>query len=199
MATMEEKEMQEMVQEAKESDELQAMREQNNKILEEIKSERSVNKVIEKLNVLGETNQDKPMTQAYIAQMIVGLRWSLTLDFLHFSLEYADKEKILRIYKQNVKSEVKRMKKKFNTSKYGFVNLDMVIATLRKFYSEDDVELFIFSVCRCVNSRGVNFINDLSLTLTQMFKNILMLALDDYPEREEMLQGINRYLEAIKN
>lgn len=178
---------------------MEDVKEQNRQLLEEIKNERSVNAIIEKLNILGEKNKERPMTQAYIAQMIVSLRWSLNLEFLHFALELGDIEKTRRIYKQNIKSELKRLRKKLNTSKYGYVNLDLVIRSLQKHFSEDEVELFMFSVCRCINAHGKQFVNDMSLTLTQMFKNILMLSLDDFPEKDEMLEGIRNYLDKLKN
>lgn len=178
---------------------MEDVREQNKQILEEIKNERSVNVIIEKLNILGEKNKERPMTQAYIAQMIVSLRWSLNLDFLNFALQLSDIEKTKRIYKQNLPSELKRLRKKLNNSKYGYVDINLVIRSLRKYFNEDEVDLFMFTVCRCINAHGKQFVNDMSLTLTQMFKNILMLSLDEFPEREELLDAIREYLDKLMN
>lgn len=180
------------------NDNVKTLREQNAELIESIKNERSINITIKKLLELREKNEDKPNSRAYIARMIVCLSNSVSLDILYESLEKTDKSKLLRLYKNEYANELRKMNKKLTKSKYHFPDAKLLEVVLSKHMSEDDAKLFIFSLARFINSHGSNFIRGASLFVSQLLKNILFTATDDFPEKEEFLNNIKLYIETIK-
>lgn len=180
------------------NDNVKTLKEQNAELIESIKNERSVNTTITKLLELREKNIDKPNSSAYIARMVVCLSSSISLDILFESLEKTDRSKLVRLYKNEYANELRKMNRKLTKSRYHFPDARLLEAVLAKHMSEDDVKLFIFSLARFINSHGSNFIRVASLFVSQLLKNILFTASDDFPERDEFLGNIRQYIETIR-
>lgn len=170
----------------------------NMETLESIKHEKSINKTIEKLNELAERNPDKPRTNAHIRMMTECMTNSITLDVLFETLERTSKEKLVRIYNTNFDKEIKNLRKKLNKSTYHFTDVNLLLEQLSKVLSEDDAKLFIFSICRLVNSQGKYFINGAALFVSQLLKNILLVNSKEFPEREYFIDNIHKYINEVR-
>ena len=177
---------------------MKKIRKQNEELLEDLKKEKSINSTIEKLNKLAENNPDKPRTLDHIYMMTQCLEHSLSLEVLFETLERTDKDKLLRIYEINFDRELRNMRKKLNKSSFHFTNVDILYDKLNKVLDPNDSKLFIFSICRFVNSQGKIFLNAASLFVSQLLKNILLIQSEEFDERNEFLDNVKRYINTIK-
>lgn len=180
------------------SDNAKTLKEQNAELIESLRHERSVNNAISKLLELREKNEDKPNSRAYIARMVVCLSNSISLDILFESLEKTDKDKLVRLYKDHYVNELRKMNKKLTKSKYHFPDVHLLETVLSRHMDNDDAKLFIFSLARFINSHGSNFVRGASLFVSQILKNILFTASDDFPEKDEFLDNVKRYISTIR-
>lgn len=174
------------------------LQEENKVVIESIKNETSVNKAIETLVSLHEKNKHIKKASDQIMSMISSLSDSITLDPLFISVSDIDTEKLLRIYNTNFDNEIKKLSKKLKGSKYHFVDPKLLVQVLSQNIPEEDAKLFVFSLCRLVNAKGKNYINENALFLSQLLKNILITLVADFPERLEVLGNIEKYINQIK-
>lgn len=177
---------------------IENVRQTSSDTVNELKHEKSVNNAIEKLKELANANPEMPNTRDQIAMMVQCMANSITLDILFECLERTDKTKLIRIYESNFDSELRKMRKKLTRSSYHFTDVNLLLDQLTQVMPANDAKLFIFSICRFVNSQGKYFINYAAVFISQLLKNILLINSKDFPERIDFIANINKYINTIK-
>ena len=177
---------------------MKKIRKENEELLEDLKTETSITRTIDKLEKLSQNTPDKPRTQDHIYMMSQCLVNSLTLDVLFESLERTDKSKLLRMYDSNFDKEFRTMHLKLTRSSFHFTDINLLMGQLNQVLDPMDSRLFFYSLCRFINSQGKFFINGASLFVSQLLKNILMINSSEFDERNVFLENIKRYINTIK-
>ena len=128
------------------------------------------------------------------------LEYSYTMEPMFDALtRIKNKNKILTLC--NDTNRYNKEMKKFNTkllkNKFTFLSIDTIHILLRNHVGEENSKLFLYSLSRVVNSNGDKFLNNYSLFLNQLIKNIISLGNEDFEFKDEVISNIKKYCEEL--
>lgn len=130
------------------------------------------------------------------------LESSYTLNPLFESIEkIKNKNKVIEqatniiIFNKELKKACIKLRKNKFSFKEDFCDIyDMTV----KHVKEEEARVFIYSLCRLINSNGNKFISTYSLFINQLMKNITLLN-ESFDYKEDLLESIEMYYKEINN
>ena len=130
------------------------------------------------------------------------LESSYTLNPLFESIEkIKNKNKVIEqatnitIFNKELKKACIKLRKNKFSFKEDFCDIyDMTV----KHVKEEEARVFIYSLCRLINSNGNKFISTYSLFINQLMKNITLLN-EGFDYKENLLESIEMYYKEINN
>ena len=130
------------------------------------------------------------------------LESSYTLNPLFESIEkIKNKNKVIEqatniiIFNKELKKACIKLRKNKFSFKEDFC--DIYVMTV-KHVKEEEARVFIYSLCRLINSNGNKFISTYSLFINQLMKNITLLN-EGFDYKEDLLESIEMYYKEINN
>lgn len=124
------------------------------------------------------------------------LKSSYNLECLFDGLE--KKIDIIDFQKRFKEVFEKFRRKLFMERKYKFQDPKNLPEMLGEFFSEYDSKLFLFSLSRFINTKGMRGVKKYGIFLSQLIKNISSLKKDDFEYKSELLESIERYVSELK-
>ena len=130
------------------------------------------------------------------------LESSYTLNPLFESIEkIKNKNKVIEqatniiIFNKELKKACIKLRKNKFSFKEDFCGIYDIIV---KHVKEEEARVFIYSLCRLINSNGNKFISTYSLFINQLMKNIILLN-ESFDYKEDLLESIEMYYKEINN
>ena len=168
--------------------------------IQELATINSLRELLDKLDERLEEHKENNYLVDKYSRIKYMLESSYTIEPMFDSLtRVKNKNKILTLC--NDTNRYNKEMKKFNTkllkNKFTFLNIDTIHILLKNHVGEENSKLFLYSLSRVVNSNGDKFLNNYSLFLNQLIKNIISLGNEDFEFKDEVISNIKKYCEEL--
>lgn len=170
--------------------------------LKELAKSKSLKELLSEINKrIDEYSESSYLVGNYLTLYYL-LESSYTLSPLFESIEkIKNKNKVIEqatniiIFNKELKKACIKLRKNKFSFKEDFCDIyDITV----KHVKEEEARVFIYSLCRLINSNGNKFISTYSLFINQLMKNITLLN-ESFDYKDDLLESIEMYYKEINN
>lgn len=168
--------------------------------LKELSKQKNLKEIIEILNYyINEKYINYPELANHYTNLLNQINHTINLEPLINNIsKIKNPSKLIQASQTSYESEMKKLTKKLKENKFTFYDPRVLFNILSNELNEEDTKLFLYSFSRFINSQGKFYINNNSLFISQLIKNLTLLNNNDFYYKKDLLNSIKKYNEKIK-